>query len=246
MSLNPFHYAPQTNRKTILEAATKMDEERNELNWHIVKKDQSKNSSLIKGVGRVNNMEVVGMTCANICGVQLAMIDITAGKPLLFQLAWKVIRLIENKKTKTWMRDNSDSIAHLPMVFMSKIHQFFLHLAYFSQNSINTNKIEIGDSTFETKQVSVAVKLASNFFAKMQEHIDDNSILKDVPAFTKSFFAEATGGGSLLHHRPLKLPSQSPTSQPKQTAEGSAKVTARPSSKQQRARKSRGTSPTRV
>jgi hypothetical protein len=115
------------------------------------------------------------------------------------------------------------------MVFMSKIHQFFLHLAYFSQNSINTNKIEIGDSTFETKQVSVAVKLASNFFAKMQEHIDDNSILKDVPAFTKSFFAEATGGGSLLHHRPLKLPSQSPTSQPKQTAEGSAKVTARPS-----------------
>ncbi len=110
-----------------------------------------------------------------------------------------------------------------------------MHLASFSQNSINTNKIEIGDSTFETKQVSIAVKLASNFFAKMQEHIDDNSILKDVPAFTKSFFAEATGGGSLLHHRPPKPPSQSPTSQPKQMAEGSAKVTTRPSSKQQRA-----------
>jgi hypothetical protein len=29
MSLNPFHYAPQGNRKMILEAATKMDEERN-------------------------------------------------------------------------------------------------------------------------------------------------------------------------------------------------------------------------
>ena len=100
------------------------------------------------------------MTCANICGVQFAMIDITAGKPLLFQLAWKVIRLIE-KKTKTWMRDNSDSIVHLPMVFMSKIHQFFMHLASFLQNLINTNKIEIGDSTFETKQVSIAVKLAS-------------------------------------------------------------------------------------
>jgi len=140
-------------------------------------------------------MEEVAMTCANICGVQLAMIDITAGKPLLFQLAWKVIRLIENKKTKTWMRDNSDSIAHLPMVFMSKIHQFFMHLASFSQNSINTNKIEIGDSTFETKQVSVAVKLASKFFVKMQEHIDDNSIPKDVPAFAKSFFVEATRGG---------------------------------------------------
>ena len=145
------------------------------------------------------------------------------------------------------MRDNSDSIAHLPMVFMSKIHQFFMHLASFSQNSINTNKIEIGDSTFETKQVSVAVKLASIFFAKMQEHIDDNSIPKDVPAFAKSFFVEATGGGgSLLHHRPPKPPSQLPTSQPKQTAEGSAKVTVRPNSKHQRAKKSRGTPPTRV
>ena len=50
-SLNPFHYAPQTNRKTILEAATKMDEEQNELNWRIVEKDRSKVSSLIEGVG---------------------------------------------------------------------------------------------------------------------------------------------------------------------------------------------------
>ena len=139
-------------------------------------------------------MEEVAMTCANICGVQLAIVDIMAGKPLLFQFAWKVIRFIENKKTKAWMRDNSDSIAHLPMVFMAKIHQFFMHLASFSQNSINTNKIEIGNSMFDTKQVSVAVKLASKFFAKMQEHIDDNSIPKDVPAFAKSFFIESTGG----------------------------------------------------
>jgi hypothetical protein len=29
----------------------------------------------------------------------------------------------------------------------------------------------------------------------MQEHIDDNSIPKDVPAFAKSFFVEAMGGG---------------------------------------------------
>jgi hypothetical protein len=191
-------------------------------------------------------MEEVAMTCANICGVQLAMIDITAGKPLLFQFAWKAIRFTENKKTKTWMRDNSDSIAHLPMVFMSKIHQFFMHLASFLQNSINTNKIETGDSKFETKQVSIAVKLASKFFAKIQEHVEDNSILKDVPAFAKSFFVEATGGDSFLHHRPLMpLLSQPPTSQPKTTAEGSAKVMARPSRKQQ-AKRSRGTLQTRV
>ena len=194
-SINPFHYAPQGNRKLISEATAKMDEERNELNWRIVEKDRSKISSLIEGIGRVNSMDEVAMTCANICGIQLAMVDITAGKPLLFQLAWKVIRFIENKKTKTWMRDNSDCIAHLPMIFMSKIHQFFMHLASFSQNSINTNKIETGDDKFETRSVSVAVKLASKFLAKMQEHIDDNSVPKDVPAFAKSFFVEASGGG---------------------------------------------------
>ncbi len=45
-------------------------------------------------------MEEVAMTSANICGVQLAMVDITAGKPLLFQLAWKVIWFIKNKKNE--------------------------------------------------------------------------------------------------------------------------------------------------
>jgi hypothetical protein len=71
----------------ILEASNKMNEERNEISWRIVEKDRSKISSLIEGVGRVNNMEEVLMTCANICGVQLAMINITTGKPLLFQFA---------------------------------------------------------------------------------------------------------------------------------------------------------------
>ncbi len=78
-----------------MEAATKMDEERNEINWRIVKKDRSKISLMIKGVSRVNSMEEVAMTCVNMCGVQLAMVNITAGKPLLYQFAWKIIRFIE-------------------------------------------------------------------------------------------------------------------------------------------------------
>jgi hypothetical protein len=229
----------------ILEASNKMNEERNEINWRIVEKDRTKISSLIEGIGRVNNMEEVAMTCANICGVQLAMVDITAGKPLLFQLAWKIIRFIENKKTKTWMRDNSDCIAHLPMIFMSKIHQFFMHLASFSQNSINTNKIETGNDKFETRSVSVAVKLASKFLAKMQEHIDDNSIPKDVPAFAKSFFVKASGGDSFPHHRLPKLPNRPSTSQPMQTAGESAKASAKPSSRL-KARRRKETLPTRV
>ena len=91
MSINPFHYGPQENKTLILDAATKMDKEHNEINWRIVEKDRSKISSLIEGVRRVDTMEEVAMTCANICGVQLATIDITAGKPLLYQLAWKAI-----------------------------------------------------------------------------------------------------------------------------------------------------------
>jgi hypothetical protein len=156
------------------------------------------------------------------------MVNISAGKPLLYQFAWKVIRFIENKKTKTWMRDNSDSIAHLPLVFMAKIHQFFMHLALFSQNMINTNKIEIGDNKFESKNVSTAVRLAAKFFNKMQEHVEDNSIPKDVPAFAKSFFIKATGGGGLLpHQRPTKLRNQALLSQLMAAAVVSANPTAR-------------------
>ena len=93
------------------------------------------------------------------------------------------------------MRDNKDAIAHLPMVFMGKIHQLFQYLASFSQNSINTNKVEIGDVNLETKQITTAVKFASKVITKMLEHIDENSIPKNIPAFAKSLFVEAPKAG---------------------------------------------------
>jgi hypothetical protein len=114
-----FHYAPQNNRKLVKDAAKKNEEEHNEINWRIIEKDRKQVSSMIEGVGRVNTMDDVAMTCANICGVQLAIADVSAGKPLLYQFAWKVIKFIENKKNKNWMGDNSDCIAHSPMVFMA-------------------------------------------------------------------------------------------------------------------------------
>ncbi len=138
--IHPFHYAPQNNRKLVKDAAKEIEEEHNEINWRIIEKDRKQVSSMIERVGCVNTMDDVAMTCANICGVQLAIVDVSAGKPLLYQFTWKVIKFIENKKTKNWMCDNSDCIAHLPMVFMAKIHQFFQLLASFLQNSINTNK----------------------------------------------------------------------------------------------------------
>jgi hypothetical protein len=32
------------------------------------------------------------------CGAMLAIVDVTNSKPLLYQVAWKFIKLIENKK----------------------------------------------------------------------------------------------------------------------------------------------------
>jgi hypothetical protein len=90
------------------------------------------------------------------------------------------------------------------------------------------------------------MKLASIFFAKMQEHIDNNFIPKDVPAFAKSFFVVASGGGGLfLHHRLLKLPSLPPISLSMRTAGESVKATAKVSSRP-KVRRKKGTLPTRV
>jgi hypothetical protein len=73
---------------------------KNELNWRIIEKDRKQVSSMIKGVRCITSLDDIAMTCANICGMQLAIIDITALKPILYQLVWKKIKFIENKKTK--------------------------------------------------------------------------------------------------------------------------------------------------
>jgi hypothetical protein len=90
------------------------------------------------------------------------------------------------------MRNNIDSLPHSPMVFIAKLHQFFQHLAFFSQNLINTNKLELANPNLDSKNITIAVKLASKFLNKMQEHIKDNLIPKDIPAFAKSFFTILT------------------------------------------------------
>ncbi len=92
------------------------------------------------------------------------------------------------------MRDNKVVIPHLPMIFMGKLHQFFQCLASFLQNSINTNKAEIGNSTLEMKHITIGVKLAAKFINKMVEHIDDNLVPKEIPAFAKGLFVKQTVG----------------------------------------------------
>jgi hypothetical protein len=98
-SINLFQYAPQNNHLLVKAATSEMEEARNEINWKFANKDRKQISSIIKGVGRVNSMEDVAMTCANMCGVQLAIVDVSTTKPLLYQFALKMIKFIENKKT---------------------------------------------------------------------------------------------------------------------------------------------------
>jgi hypothetical protein len=218
----------------VKDAAKEIKEKHNEINWRIAEKDRKQVSLMIEGVGHVNTMEDIAMMCANICGVQLAIVDVSVGKPLLYQFAWKVIKFIKNKKTKNWMCNNSDCIAHLPMIFMEKIPQFFNFLHRFLQNSINTNKIEVANDKFDIKIVTIAVKLASKFFSKMQKHIYDNSIPKDVPAFARSFFSEALGGRFTL----ILKGNDAKKSSTAQSADGAGGGKRKPNGKENKGRRS--------
>jgi len=99
-SINPFHYAPQTNRVLVKAATSVVGEERNEMNWKIVEKDRKQISSMIKGVGHITSMNDVAMTCANVCGVQLAIVDVSTSKPILYQYTWKLIKFTEKNEKK--------------------------------------------------------------------------------------------------------------------------------------------------
>jgi hypothetical protein len=69
--VHPFHYAPQANSAMVKAASSKIEEERKEINWRINDKDKRQTTSIIEGLGQINSMENVCMTCANMCGVQL-------------------------------------------------------------------------------------------------------------------------------------------------------------------------------
>ena len=192
-SINPFHYAPQVCRALVKAATAEIEEERNQFNWRVSEKDKKQISSVIEGVGRIESIDDVSRTCANMCGVMLAIVDVSKSKPILYQVAYKFIKMIENKKTQTWMRENSESIAHVPFILMGKLHQCFQYLASFSQNLINTNKVEINNPSLNIKQVNMAVKLVSKFCKKMTKHIEDSTVPKEIPPFARSFFVEQSG-----------------------------------------------------
>jgi hypothetical protein len=96
-SINPFHYTPQLDQILVAAAKKEVDKEQNEKSFAIAESNRKKISALIKEIGKINSMDDIPKTCAIICGVQLAINNITAGKPLLYEYAWKMICVIENK-----------------------------------------------------------------------------------------------------------------------------------------------------
>ncbi len=133
------------------------------------------------------------MMCANMCGMQLVIINIVAGKSLLFQYAYKMICFIKNKKIARWYACNAQQLAHLPMLFMAKLHKFFQNLAFFSQNSIIVEHGATGNE-LDIRNVSIAVKLAAKFWKKMNDHIKDNTVPKEIPSFARTMFTEQASG----------------------------------------------------
>jgi len=166
-----------------------LDKERNEIQWKLTEK--SKNTSTIEGIGRISAMDDVSKTCANLIGIIMAMMDVTGTKPIIYQQVAKMIRFIENKKTNAWMVANEDALAHLPFIFMNQLHNVFKACAGFLQNSVNNNIVELGSNDkLDTKLLATAVRIASKFYDKMLEHIEENYVPTSIPAFAKDLFVD--------------------------------------------------------
>ena len=97
-------------------------------------------------------MDNISRTCANMCGVILAIADASKTKPLLYQVVYKFIKITE--KNTNMDAGQQQLYSAFAFVFIAKLHQFFRILAAFSQNSINTNKVENNAQTFDGKQVT--------------------------------------------------------------------------------------------
>jgi hypothetical protein len=94
-SINPFHYAPQNCCAIVKAALVEIEEEQNKFNWKANETDKKQISSVIEGVGCVELMDDISRTCSNMCRVMLSIVDISKTKPLLYQVAYKFIRIIK-------------------------------------------------------------------------------------------------------------------------------------------------------
>jgi hypothetical protein len=184
--INLFHFAPQNDSDLVSRAIQGDANARNEEDNLVPDSHRTKGKTVIEGIGRVNLMSDVVKVCANFCAVMRAIVDIEQGKPFLYSLMVKMILVIQHPDFQRWRTNNKRSLEHLHFNFMQKLHQVFTKLASFSSNSKNTHAVKhnVERPELHLKDINSAIKLASTFFEKMQENIDNETTTGlDVPAF---------------------------------------------------------------
>ena len=184
--INVFHFGPQSDSSLVNAARIRDANARNEIEFKVHESQRIKTNATIEGIGRVNNIEDVVKVCANLCGIIRSIIDVQGGGyPLLHEFAVKIILRIRSPSFQRWFLKNSSQLAHLHFNFMQKLHHVFVLLAQFSSNSKNTNSIKLNKSTFDSKNLNVAIKYASSFLIKMEEYVSEDSVPTDVPSFAR-------------------------------------------------------------
>ena len=184
--INVFHFGPQSDVSLVNAARIPDANARNEIKFKVHESQRTKTNSTIEGIGRMNNIKDVVKVCANLCAIIRSMIDVQGGGyPLLHDFAVKIILRIRSPSFQRWFLKNSSQLAHLHFIFMQKLHYVFVLLAQFSSNSKNTNSIKLNKSTFDSKNLNVAIKYASSFLIKMEEYVSEDSVPTDVPSFAR-------------------------------------------------------------
>ena len=183
--INLFHFAPQSDTDPVSKAIQGDAYARNKEDNLVPDSHRTKGKTVIKGIGRVSSMSDAVKVCANFCAIMRAIIDIEQGKPFLYSFMIKMTLVIQHPNFQDWCANNKESLMHLHFNFMQKLHQDFFKLASFSSNSTNTHAIKHSGEhpTFYLKDINSAVKLASTFFEKMQDNINNESTTGlDIPA----------------------------------------------------------------
>jgi hypothetical protein len=117
-----------------------------------------------------------------------AIVDTTGdNKPMLHQVATKIIFFLRGKMTTDWLRDHKNDCAQLLFVFMWEIQRFLQCLVKFSKHSVNIRNIQTNVPDLDTSEITSAVKNFSTFMTSMNDHVSNDTVPTNIPRYARSF-----------------------------------------------------------
>ena len=166
-----FHFAPQNDTDLVSWAIQGDANVQNEEGYLVPDSHRTKGKTVIEGIGHVSSMSnvVVVKVCANFCAIMHAIVDIEQGKPFLYLFMVKMIHVIQHPDFQRWRVNNKKNLEHLHFNFMQKLIRFSLNL----HPSPRTRRILMQSSIMVNALNFTSIKLASTYFEKMQENIDN-------------------------------------------------------------------------